>query len=58
MKCSEQVRIISYLQKIGRKPGAKYHPPFPENVQVEANNDGSVKSLIFLIKYHSFYLLL
>lgn len=35
-----------------RKTGAKYHPPFPDNVQLEVNYDDSVKALVFLMKDH------
>lgn len=35
-----------------RNTGAKYHPPFPENAQLEVNYDESVKALIFLMKDH------
>ncbi|MCD8154950.1 MAG: transposase [Clostridiales bacterium] len=35
-----------------RKTGTKYHPPFPENIQLDVNYDKSVKALIFLMKNH------
>lgn len=41
----------SYVYR-NRRTGAKYHPPFPENAQLEVNYDDSVKALIFLMKDH------
>lgn len=35
-----------------RKTGARYHVPFPSNVQLEVNYDESVKAFIFLMKNH------
>lgn len=35
-----------------RRTGAKYHPPFPDNVRLEVNYDSSVKALVFLMKNH------
>lgn len=41
----------SYVYR-NRKTGVKYHPPFPDNVQLEVNYDDSVKALLFLMKNH------
>lgn len=35
-----------------RKTGARYHVPFPSNVQLEVNYGESVKAFIFLMKNH------
>lgn len=35
-----------------RRTGARYHVPFPPNVQLEVNYEDSVKALIFLMKNH------
>lgn len=35
-----------------RRTGAKYHPPFPDNVRLDVNYDSSVKALVFLMKNH------
>lgn len=35
-----------------RATGARYHAPFPDNIQLEVNYDESVKALIFLMKNH------
>ena len=41
----------SYVYR-NRKTGAKYHPPFPDNVNLEVNYDESIRGFIFLLKNH------
>ena len=56
----QRIRIVfsvivdDYYAKVYRnkKTGARYHAPFPANLQNEVNYDESVKALIFLMKNH------
>ena len=48
------VFVDDYYAKVyrNRKNGARYHAPFPANLQNDVNYDESVKTLIFLMKNH------
>lgn len=48
------VKVDDYYAYVyrNRKTGARYHVPFPSNIQLEVNYDESVKAFIFLMKNH------
>lgn len=54
VKVTMAVTVDDYYAYVyrNRKTGARYHVPFPSNVQLEVNYDESVKALIFLMKNH------